>query len=357
MMEFGLFSNGFRPATTAAQTYDEDIQEIVLADRLGFRDAYVSEHHGERPYIGRVDTIPAPDMLICKAAGLTSRIRMGSAVKLIHLHHPVDVATQAAVTEHLVGRGRYIFGFGTGFASPLFSEERGLSFEDRHARMMETFEAVRTCWRSHEPFDLDGRFWQGKGLIALPKPMDPEGPPVAIASDSDPMIRLAAERGYTVLSAHLDTPARIRDRTARYVRFAREAGRANPLAGISVARLVYVADSRRQALDDLRAAVTFEVGVQAERGFLAHLKRTFGVDVPNDERALDALVEAGLYLIGDADEVADGLERFHAECGGFGTLLIVAGKAWATREKRERSMRAFMSEVAPRLRRLVPELG
>ena len=46
---------------------------------------------------------------------------MGAAVKLIHLAHPVDTAIQAAVTEHVVGGGRYIFGFGSGFPNPLFS--------------------------------------------------------------------------------------------------------------------------------------------------------------------------------------------------------------------------------------------
>ena len=127
-MEFGLFSNGFRPHASAAQSYDEDIAEIVLADELGFRDAYISEHHGELPYINTVDTIPVPEMMMCKAAALTKRIRMGAAVKLIHLHHPVDVAIQAAVTSHMLGPGRFIFGFGTGFSSPLFSQERGLSF-------------------------------------------------------------------------------------------------------------------------------------------------------------------------------------------------------------------------------------
>ena len=104
-MEFGIFSNGFRPHTSAGQTYEEDIREIVLADELGFRDAYISEHHGEPPYIGRVDTIPAPELMMCKAAALTTQIRMGAAVKLIHLHHPLDVAVQAAVTDHMIGGG------------------------------------------------------------------------------------------------------------------------------------------------------------------------------------------------------------------------------------------------------------
>ena len=147
-MEFGIFSNGFRPHTSAAQTYDEDLYEIVLADQLGFRDAYISEHHGEPVYIDKVDTLPVPELLMCKAAALTKRIRMGAAVKLIHLAHPVDTAIQAAVTDHVIGGGRFIFGFGSGFPNPLFADERGLSHEDRHPRLRELLDFILKCWSS-----------------------------------------------------------------------------------------------------------------------------------------------------------------------------------------------------------------
>src|SRR4029077_3269327 len=152
-MEFGIFSNGFRPHTTAAQTYEEDLAEIVLADQLGFRDAYISEHHGEPVYIGKVDTLPVPELLMCKAAAVTKRIRMGAAVKLIHLAHPVDTAIQAAVTDHVVGGGRFIFGFGSGFPSPLFANERGLSHEDRHQPLSESPDLIPHCSTAEEPVE------------------------------------------------------------------------------------------------------------------------------------------------------------------------------------------------------------
>ena len=161
-MEFGIFSNGFRPHTSASQTYEEDLNEIVLADRLGFRDAYISEHHGEPVYINKVDTLPVPELLMCKVAGLTKQIRMGAAVKLIHLAHPVDTAIQAAVTDHVVGGGRFIFGFGSGFPNPLFANERGLSHEDRHPRLRESLDLILKCWAAEEPFDWNGKYWQGK---------------------------------------------------------------------------------------------------------------------------------------------------------------------------------------------------
>ena len=355
-MEFGLFSNGFRPHSVAGDSYDEDIREIVLAEQLGFRDAYISEHHGELPYINRVDTIPEPDLLMCKAAALTSTIRMGSAVKLIHIHHPLDVAIQAAVTSHLLGPGRYIFGFGTGFASPLFSQERGLSFEDRHARLAESLDAIIKCWNTDEPFDLEGQYWKGKGLIALPKPRDAGGPAMATATDNEAMLKLSAERGYTMLTTFQETAQRVRAKTDRYMKHALASGQPNPLKNITASRLIYIADSRQKGVEDLRDAVTYEVSIQAQRGFLKHMKNTYDIDIPNDRRAIDILVEAGIYLIGDAQQITKQLTDFYLACGGFGTLLMVGGKAWADTKKRQASMRAFMSDVAPNLRELEAQM-
>lgn len=354
-MHFGIFSNGFRPHTTAAQTYEEDIQEIVLADKLGFRDAYISEHHGEPPYINRVDTIPMPELLMCKAAGLTSRIRMGSAVRLLHIHHPLDVAVQAAVTEHLLGEGRFIFGFGSGFPSPLFSEERGLSFENRHARLSESLDFILKCWGSDEIFDWDGDHWKGKGVVALPKPLSRPNMPMATATDTEAVIKMSAERGYTLLSAFLESADRLKPKADMYESYARAAGITGARNNITASRCVYVADSYEEAIEDLRPAVTHEISVQAERGFLKMLKHVFNLDVPNDERAIEVLAEAGFYLLGDPDSVAAKVREFYDASGGFGTFLIVTGKDWATREKRARSMTRFMEEVAPQLRDLIPE--
>ena len=351
-MDFGLFSNGFRPHASAADSYDEDIAEIVLAEELGFRDAYISEHHGEPPYINAVDTIPIPEMMMCKAAALTKRIRMGSAVKLIHLHHPVDVAIQAAVTSHMLGPGRFIFGFGTGFSSPIFSRERGLSFEDRGERMAECLDMVQQCWSTIEPFDLKGRFWNGEGVIALPKPIDGANTAMATATSSDLGIRVAAERGWTVMSTFLEPAKKVQGKGDRLAAFGKAAGRSDARKNLAVARLIYIADSREEAMDDIRDGVTYEVSVQAQRGFLSLLKANYNLDVPNDARALDKLVDAGLYMVGSPEQVTRQITDFYGACGGFGTLLVVAGKAWATREKRHRSLRRFMAEVAPRLRDL-----
>jgi alkanesulfonate monooxygenase SsuD/methylene tetrahydromethanopterin reductase-like flavin-dependent oxidoreductase (luciferase family) len=138
------------------------------------------------------------------------------------------------------------------------------------------------------------------------------------------------------------------------MRAADAAGRPNPLAKIAVARYVYLADSRRQAMDDLRPAVNYELGYQIKRGLIRIIKSNYDLGLDGDDVTFDQLAEAGVYFLGDPDSVVRELRQFYEAAGGFGTLLIVTGKNWATREKVFRSMRLFAEQVAPQLASLQP---
>jgi len=346
-MRFGIFSNGFRPHTAAEQAYQADLEEIVLADELGFEIAYISEHHGEPLYIDKVDTLPVPELLMCKAAGMTKQIKMGSAVKVIHLHHPLDTAIQAAVTDHVIGQGRFVFGFGSGFSSPLFCQERGLGFEDRHERLMESLDFILRCWGTPAPFDWDGKYWRGKNICATPQPLAGSRIPMATATDNEQMLHLAGARGYTLLTAH-DPPHLLKQKTARYLAGAQITGRQRTALGqIAHARFIYVSNSRRQALDEIRNAATFELSFQIRRGLFRFVSRLYGWDLPEDQVTVDELAERDWFIVGNPDDVAERLAGIFHESGGFGTLLMVTGKNWADRSGRLRSMRLFAEQVAP----------
>src|SRR5206468_2888717 len=106
-MQFGLFSeSGYRWHPTAAETFKEDVDEIVLADKLGFTEAWIAEPNHVRP-----NTVTHAHMLMCKAAGLTERIRFGSGIRQMPLHHPVDLVQEANMCDQVTG-GRYMFGYG-----------------------------------------------------------------------------------------------------------------------------------------------------------------------------------------------------------------------------------------------------
>ncbi len=183
---------------------------------------------------------------------------------------------QAAVADHVIGGGRFIFGFGSGFPSPLFSDERGLSYEDRHERLRKSLDLILKCWAAKEPFDWDGKHWRGKGIVATPPPLRAPHMPMATATDTPAMIDLAAARGYTMLRAQLEPAGSIRKIADRYMHAAKAAGQPAPLGKFAVARYVYLADSRRQAMDDLRADINYELTYQIKRGLIRMLARNYG---------------------------------------------------------------------------------
>src|SRR5437588_3434041 len=111
-MHFGIFSNSRRPFRTQADTWNEDLFEVALADELGMEEAWISEH------------VSPAELIICKAAAMTSRIRLGSAVRPLAYHHPLQVAIEAVACDNLTD-GRYNLGIGTGFGGA-WMVQRGL---------------------------------------------------------------------------------------------------------------------------------------------------------------------------------------------------------------------------------------
>src|SRR3974390_2043739 len=91
-----------------------------------------------------------------------------------------------------------------------------------------------------------------------------------------------------------------------------------------------------------------------KRGLILVITSSYGLKLKGDAGTFDELAETGIYCLGDPDTVATQLRQFYDEAGGFGTLLIVAGKKWAKPEKVARSMRLVREHVAPKLRDLTP---
>ena len=155
-MQFGLFMMPLHPPHRAfADGYDRDIDQIVLADRLGFREAWVGEHLTER-----WENAPAPDLLIAKALALTKTVRLGTGVTLLALHDPVYLAHRLAMLDHMA-RGRFQWGIGAGGIATDLSL-LGLDHANPaavRARSAEVLDVVLKLWASDGPFTYHGKFF------------------------------------------------------------------------------------------------------------------------------------------------------------------------------------------------------
>ena len=116
-MQFGLFG-GARTKRSAgiedSQGYESFIDYVVEADRLGFRQLFMVEHH----FTGQ-GQVSASMTLLAYLAAKTQKIRLGTAVVVLPWHNPVLVAEQAATLDLLSG-GRFDFGVGKGYRQAEF---------------------------------------------------------------------------------------------------------------------------------------------------------------------------------------------------------------------------------------------
>jgi alkanesulfonate monooxygenase SsuD/methylene tetrahydromethanopterin reductase-like flavin-dependent oxidoreductase (luciferase family) len=340
-MEFGIFSNGNRMFRPQADAWDEDLWEIALADELGFQEAWISEH------------ATLAELILCRAAAMTKRIMLGPGVRTLPLYHPVQVVSDANSCDQLT-HGRYLFGFG-GTLRPEKLAERGIDPTYAREMMYESLDFVMKCWESEEPFDYQGRFWSGKGIAIRPRPYQQPHPPLATAcNEARDTVEMAGRMGVAPLFSQFDTAPRMAQALGYYDEAARAAGRPVTRAAVRACRFVYVSDSVAKACEELRPTTTRALeGEKVNTPWVHQRWVPEGGGVP--DITFDHMVSRDRYIVGDPDTVCAKLEAFYRATGGFGVLMLHMGRDYGERHHRERSLRLFMSEVAPRLRDLEPE--
>ena len=316
----------------------------IAADRLDYHEAWISEHLGA----WFPDTVAHADLLIANAAGLTRQIKLGLAVRLLPLFHPMDVAISAAMCDHLL-RGRYLLGVGTGVPFLGNMERRGLTNEMRHAMMMESLDCILTCWTSPGPFDWSSEHWPGTGISVSPAPYRKPHPPIAVATSRPVVVRRRARldpHGRPVRCARGD-PGAGRCLCRGRPRRRREGRPEQGYRGSPCPRQRLCQEGPRRTAARRRA---FARAVETARP--RSLSRFSAGERPGRRRHLDQAFESGLFIGGDPDTVYHQLKDVYDRAGGFGTLLLVMGKDWGSPRSRRRSLELFMREVAPRLARL-----
>src|SRR5687768_7690628 len=146
----------------AAQFYAECLDEIAEADRLGFDTVWLPEHH-----LTPDGVLPSPLVMAAAIAARTRRIRIGTGILVLPLHHPVRVAEDAAVAD-LVSGGRLILGVGQGYAEREFAAF-GADRRHRGTLLEEGVTLLRQAW-SPGPIEFHGKHWAYDGLRVTPQP-------------------------------------------------------------------------------------------------------------------------------------------------------------------------------------------
>src|SRR5438132_633264 len=175
IMQFGLFYEAPEDSRyTHAERYAEMLDLMAYGETLGFDVVWMAEIH----FGGAFSLLSAPLMVVPVIAQRTRRIRIGTAVTLLPLHHPLSLAEQAATADLLSG-GRLEFGVGRGSIPSQFHGFRVPVAENR-ARFDEALEIIRLAW-TRERFSHRGAFWEVEDVSVVPKPLQRPHPPIRVS--------------------------------------------------------------------------------------------------------------------------------------------------------------------------------
>jgi len=341
-MRFGTFHLiGAPDLEPASRRVEETLEQIALADELGFDHAWVAEHHFSN-YGYSVN----PLLVIAKASASARRLRFGQAVLVTPFWHPLRLAEDIALTDILTG-GRLDLGLGRGYQHMEF---RGfdLAIEDSRDVFLEQVEVMRKAW-GEDDFTFHGRHFRvPHPITVLPRPVQEPHPPIWVAAQSAQSIDWAAEQGYRVMmtGGGATTWEELGEWCRRFAERRAEAGHSAVERRVGVLRFVYVAESEAEA----REAVW---QTRWQRRLAEHLRRgderiMAGRNDPypfDEEASEEAWWDRLVY--GTPDRCIAQLRR-DAELGVTDAMgwFDVGGLPG---ERVLRSMRLFATEVMPAL--------
>ncbi|HKD69555.1 MAG TPA: LLM class flavin-dependent oxidoreductase [Candidatus Binataceae bacterium] len=337
-MKFGLFVAPFHQmGENPTLCYERDLETIEWAERRGFDEVFVGEHHS-----AGWEIIPSPEIFIAHAAARTRHIRLGTGVVSIPYHHPLNVAARIAFLDHLT-RGRVIFGVGPGLL-PGDAYMRGIEPKDQRPRMIEGVKAIIRLF-TEDKVTLDGSWFKLVDAHLQVKPFQKPYPPMVTASTFTPSGFMAAGQLGTGIMTFFT--GGITDLNARWKlaeEVAAQNGRKLNRQEWRMVLPIHLAESRQEAMRQVRG--------WGNEYFREYAISTTGLaqkdspDQPLSEVTIDGMVEAGAMLIGTPDDAIAKIREMNEAAGGIGGVLNMM-MDWGTREQQLRSHELMARYVMP----------
>ena len=339
------------------EVYNRYLDELELADQLGFDGVCVNEHH-QNAY----GLMPSPNIIAACLARRTSRVKLVILGNVLTLYdHPLRVAEDLAMLDVISG-GRVISGQVVGTGNEFFSYNVNPTYA--RERFREAHELILKAWSDPGPFAWEGKHYRFRYVNVWPKPLQRPHPPVWIpGSGSTETIEWVAEQGYTYMVLPTLAPYAIRARSAELFREACERnGYQARHSQIGWGIGVYVAPTDAQAVEEyephfwyyarnlLRNRDTFQSppGHSSIQAVMSTLERR-RLARPGSFSTWEEIQKQGFVVVGSPATVRDRLKEI-AEATGLGTLIPNFSVGNVPHHLTRTSMELFAREVMPALR-------
>lgn len=174
------------PGVTDDKLFDHVVMLASTAEKAGFDSVFVMDHFYQLPNIGpRTDAMLEGYTVLAGIAARTKKIRLGTLVTGVTYRNPAFLA-KVVTTLDIVSSGRAILGLGAAWNE---DEHRGYGYEfppvgERLSRLEEALQICRAMFREEAP-TFEGRFYRIEGALNVPRPIQPNGPPIMIGGGGE----------------------------------------------------------------------------------------------------------------------------------------------------------------------------
>jgi alkanesulfonate monooxygenase SsuD/methylene tetrahydromethanopterin reductase-like flavin-dependent oxidoreductase (luciferase family) len=359
-MRLGYFTMPVHPMERDwAETLREDREAIILADQLGFYDAFVGEHLTDA-----CETITNSMMFHATLIHATKTIKLATGTTNLSQIHPVVIAANTAMFDHMA-QGRFIMGVSPG-ALTSDAEVLGLLDEDRNKIFAEAIDVILAIWERDPPYDIDfpnNRFKVSTtrtkaldlGVGYMAKPFQKPRPEIVgtVVAPFSPGVVLMGKRDFHPLSANFLLSKHMKSHWENYAKGKAEVGQKAKVADWRVARTIFVADDDKTALaygrEDANSPYRFyfeQMRGKMKRGNRLYVFKSHK-EQPDEEITHDFVMD-NCVIHGTVNKVVDRILALREEIGDFGEL-VYAGMDWVDEKLSRRSMQLMAEEVMPRV--------
>jgi alkanesulfonate monooxygenase SsuD/methylene tetrahydromethanopterin reductase-like flavin-dependent oxidoreductase (luciferase family) len=346
-MEFGMFHEFQRlPGTTDARAFADSFAQVDEAERLGLDAMWLAELH----FNPERSVLASPLVLAAAIAERTKRMKIGTAVQVLPLCHPLRLAEEVATIDHL-SNGRLIFGVGrSGFAHTY--RTYGVDYGESRERFTETLTIVKRAF-SEESFSHRGKHFTYDNVRLSPRPLQQPGPEIRIAAASPDTYEEVGTMGHPIfVAARTGNLSELSPLVKTYRAAWKKAGHPGD-GGVFLRVPVYVAATDQAAREEPRESIL-------------HLLRTIGSRLEqsaqlDSARAIERRGERGAkmqsieydevlrerMIVGTPERVIDRLREIKQTLGLDGILAELNPGSLIPHERVMTALRLLCERVIP----------
>jgi alkanesulfonate monooxygenase SsuD/methylene tetrahydromethanopterin reductase-like flavin-dependent oxidoreductase (luciferase family) len=341
------------------ETLREDREAVILADKLGFHDAFVGEHLTDK-----CETITNSMMFLASLIPVTRTIKLATGTSNLSHMHPVLIAAHAAMFDHMA-EGRFIFGVSPG-ALTSDAEALGILEQDRNKIFAEAIDVILAIWERDPPYDIDfpnNRYKVSTsrtqaleiGVGFMGKPYQQPRPEIVgtVVAPFSPGVVLMGKRDFHPLSANFLLSKHLKSHWENYCKGKAEVAVKPDVDDWRVARAICVLDDDKAAARYGRTDPNSPYGFywsqmlfKMNRGKRLYVFKSHK-EQPDEEITLDYVMD-NCVIHGSVNKVVDQILALREEIGDFGEI-VYAGMDWTDPALGKRSMQLMAEQVMPRV--------